>query len=119
MGLIWKLGSATVNELETRVNAKRTASLALAYTTILTVCSRLEAKGLLVHEAAGRANRYRPALSETDFIATKADEAARRLLEQFGSAALPALVDRVNEDNQLLEQLGALLGEDRHEEGRT
>ena len=117
MALLWKMGSATVNELESRVNSKRPAFLALAYSTILTVCSRLEAKGLLVHDTVGRAYRYSPALSEADFVATKADEASRRLLEQFGEAALPALVDRVSEDKRLLAQLGALLSDDRHEGG--
>lgn len=41
----------------------------LATTTVLTVLSRLERKGLVSRERDGRAHRYRPVASREDYVA--------------------------------------------------
>ena len=43
----------------------------LAYTTVMTVLTRLHKKGLVAREAHGRAYRYRPALSESEYAAQR------------------------------------------------
>jgi predicted transcriptional regulator len=54
----------------------------LAYTTVMTILTRLWDKELVVREARGRAYAYRPALSEAELV-------ARRL-----QATLEGVVDR-------------------------
>ena len=45
------------------------ANRELATTTVLTVLGRLERKGLVSRERAGRAHRYRPVASREDHVA--------------------------------------------------
>lgn len=47
----------------------------LAYTTVMTIMTRLWNKGLLDRMKEGRAYRYRPLQSESDHIAAKMSEA--------------------------------------------
>ena len=52
----------------------------VAYTTVMTILTRLWKKGLVDRERAGRAYVYRPKMSEADL-------AASRMHEQLGRAA--------------------------------
>ena len=54
MSVLWDLGSGTVAEVREQLPAE------LAYTTVLTILRNLEAKGLVAHEAEGKAHRYSP-----------------------------------------------------------
>src|SRR5580692_11844483 len=63
MAVLWEHGPSTVTEVRDRVGDE------LAYTTVLTMLRKLEAKGYVRHEEDGRAHRFSP---------TIAREAARR-----------------------------------------
>jgi predicted transcriptional regulator len=52
MNLLWDNGPSTVSEVQTRLRAD------LAYTTVLTMLRKLEAKGYVGREEDGRAHRY-------------------------------------------------------------
>jgi BlaI family penicillinase repressor len=54
MAIIWRLGSATVNEVQDELGDR------LAYTSVMTILKTLESKGHLRHEVEGRAYRYYP-----------------------------------------------------------
>ncbi len=43
----------------------------LAYTTVMTILNRLQAKGLVDRQRVGRAYAYEPKISEADLAATK------------------------------------------------
>jgi predicted transcriptional regulator len=60
MRVVWDRGEATVAEVQQAVDVERP----LAYSTVATVMSRMEEKGLLIHRAEGRVFHYRPAVSE-------------------------------------------------------
>ncbi|NJD28776.1 MAG: BlaI/MecI/CopY family transcriptional regulator [Chloroflexi bacterium] len=85
MRLLWALGSATVPEL---VEAVRRDGHPAAYTTVLTVASRLHDRGLLRRVAEGRTHRYRPALSETDLVERDSASAVAEVLARYGSVAM-------------------------------
>ena len=61
MNALWTLKQATVHEVLAALPGERRA----AYTTVLTVLRKLEAKGLVAHEAVegARMFRYRPLMS--------------------------------------------------------
>ena len=59
-----------------------------AYTTILTVMSRLHEKGVLTRERRGRQYIYRPAASEPELIDQLSGRAVDQLIDRYGSAAL-------------------------------
>src|ERR1043166_469051 len=58
MGVLWDLGDGTVTEVRDRLNAD------LAYTTVLTILRKLEAKGLVGHTVEGKAPHYIPRLAQ-------------------------------------------------------
>lgn len=107
MRVIWERSSATVAEVESALNASR--SKPAAYKTVLTICSRLEAKGLLNHQQVGRAFRYMPTMSEKDLVAREADRGAAGLLSRFGELAVAGFVNQVANDPERLAQLEGLL----------
>jgi predicted transcriptional regulator len=72
---VWAEGEATVADVHARMSRRRK----IAYTTVMTTMQNLEKRGLLVHEARGKAYLYRPALTR----------------EQFAAHAISGLIDRV------------------------
>ena len=60
MSVLWDLGSATVSEVNERIEDD------LAYNTVLTVLRILESKGLVGHKKEGRAHRYHPLLGREE-----------------------------------------------------
>ncbi len=115
MRIVWERSSATVGEIKAALNAVR--SKPAAYKTVLTICSRLEVKGLLDHQREGRAFRYVPTMSERDLVAREADRAAGSLLSRFGELAVSGFVNQVVTEPERLAQLEELL-DDQDDEGR-
>ncbi|MEO6531188.1 MAG: BlaI/MecI/CopY family transcriptional regulator [Specibacter sp.] len=86
MDLLWEHQEAiTANTLRDLLSQRpsgdgsATESRPLAVTTVLTVLSRLEKKGLVERERASRPHRYRA-------VTTRADHTAELMLEVLGSA---------------------------------
>jgi predicted transcriptional regulator len=107
MSFIWEHESAVVSELVEIVNRRRTQHL--AYKTLLTICARLTKKGLLEVHKEGRVFRYRPTMSESEFVYQQAARAASVLLDHFGHAALPAFVDQISTNPSHVAELQRLL----------
>jgi predicted transcriptional regulator len=101
MGVLWRAGRPLpVREVATALNAERTATL--AYTTVMTVMSRLAGKGILARSRAGRRFVYAPVAADA------AEIAVRGVLEEFGDAALARFVQRAELDPALRERLRRL-----------
>ncbi|MPZ21128.1 MAG: BlaI/MecI/CopY family transcriptional regulator [Luteitalea sp.] len=62
MRVLWARNEATVVEVQGALEAERP----LAQSTVATLLSRLEKKGLLSHRVEGRQYVYRPTVSEAD-----------------------------------------------------
>src|ERR1700712_973218 len=58
MSVLWRLGSASVNEAKDALEEE-----GLAYTSVLSALQTLEEKGYVRHEAEGRAYRYFPVVA--------------------------------------------------------
>jgi predicted transcriptional regulator len=103
MAVLWQADTPVlVREVAERLNAGRPSPL--AYTTVMTVLSRLAGKGILVREQQGRSYVYAPAVADT------AEIAVRGVLEEFGDAALARFVERVELDPGLRARLRKLMG---------
>ncbi|GAB3683840.1 hypothetical protein GCM10027597_32110 [Saccharopolyspora tripterygii] len=104
MAVLWQSGSALrVREVLAELNSDRDSPL--AYTTVMTVLSRLAERGVARRESAGRGYAYLAAVGNT------AEIAVRRLLDDYGEAALVSFVDHVSEDDELRERLRRLVDE--------
>lgn len=93
----------TVREALERINASR--STPLAYTTVMTVMSRLADKEILRRERHGRGYRYEAAVPDVASIAV------RNVVRDFGEAALVQFVDEARTDPALLDRLRRLIEE--------
>ncbi len=106
MGVLWRSnGAVSVRQAAAALNAGRDAPL--AYTTVMTVMSRLARKGILSRSRAGRTFVYTPVAADA------ADIAVRGVLAEFGDAALARFVERVELDPQLYQRLRRLMEQRR------
>lgn len=95
--ILGPLAAAIVREVVARGEAsvadvaeglRRTQAREHAYTTIMTVMSRLREKGVLVRELRGRQYIYRPSAPEAELVDRLSGIAIDRLVERYGAAAL-------------------------------
>ena len=84
MAVAWKAG----RPLAVRDVVDALGSPRPAYTTVMTVMSRLSDKGLLSRRPAGKAYLYEARYSESQFLERTAQRSVRKLVEDFGELAL-------------------------------
>lgn len=116
MRLVWEMGEVQVDDVLSVLQQDRE----LAYTTVMTVMSRLAAKGLLHRRKQGRAYLYRAARERDELAGSTLQEWVARF---FGGNRLPAvsfllgqerLSDReIEELRNLVEQLARQKEEER------
>lgn len=105
MELVWTSGRpVSVRDVIEQLNGDRREQL--AYTTVMTVMSRLAEKGALTRAREGRAYRYEAAASDA------AGLAVRGVLREHGDAALAHFVEEARADPNALKRLQKLLDED-------
>lgn len=102
MDVLWSTGApVTVRTVLERLNAGRREPL--AYTTVMTVLTRLAERGAAKRTAAGRGYLYEPAVTDA------ADLAVRNVVRDHGEAAIAHFVDQARADPRLLRRLEQLL----------
>ncbi len=107
MDILWQRNKAMVREVLDELNQTRS----LAYTTVLTVMSRLVEKGLLTQHKIGRAHLYRPSMTREAYTAEAAGQVIRSLVADFGDIALAQFSQELdNLDPARLAALKALYG---------
>jgi predicted transcriptional regulator len=84
MERLWKRGRATVREIVEDLGRSR----ALAYTTVMTIMTRLHAKGLLERDRDGKTYVYRPAFTREQHRERLSRDLVRGLVDEFGEVAL-------------------------------
>lgn len=110
LACVRRLGPSTVAEVTEQINSVR-PERPLAYRTLLTVLTHLEAKGVLDHTKQGRAFRYAATKTDEEYLADRAAQASRTLLSRFGDAAVAGFVSEVVSDPRQRALLEELLGE--------
>ncbi len=106
MGVVWERGKATVQEVQEALEPGRS----LAYTTVMTVMSRLAEKGLLNRVKEGRAYVYSPAIPQEKAAGSLLHALVRRLYDGATGKAIAQLLETEdNVDDAELERLEALI----------
>jgi len=111
MRLVWEKGEVQVEDVHQALLADR----AIAYTTVMTVMTRLARKGLLTRRKHGRAYLYRAARRRAELAESTLQEWSQRF---FGGRVLPAVSFLLGSDRLTSEEVAEvrrLL--DRLEEG--
>ena len=96
MEVVWKLGSASVNEVLDNMKSSEMP----AYNTILTIMRILEDKGYLGHTKHGRAHIYKPLVDRTH----ARNKAVRHLVSRFFENSPELLVLNLINDEKLSPQ---------------
>jgi predicted transcriptional regulator len=94
MEIVWKHQPISVSDALSALNQQNRN---LAYTTVMTIMSRLADKGWLVSEKRGRAYYYRAVHSRQEAEAKTVSEVVRALLDDFGDLAVAQFVKELDE----------------------
>lgn len=106
MMVMWDLGEASVRDVLGHLEGERDS----AYTTIMTVMSRLSDKGLLEKSTDGRAYLYRPAMSKQVYDEELSRSRVRTLISEFGETAIAQFAAELEEvDPERARRLGEML----------
>jgi BlaI family transcriptional regulator, penicillinase repressor len=105
--ILWKCGEATTQEVHSAMTEVR----GLALTTVATLLSRLEKKGILSHRQEGRQYVYRPLVTEKEVRHSKVRELTANLFEGDPSALVRHLLRAHEVDRDELERLVDMIEE--------
>lgn len=103
MDALWDHGPSTVNEVQSRLGDE------LAYTTVLTMLRKLEAKGYVGHEEEGRAHRYHAIIERAAAQEGALKALVARLFKGSSDALLLHLVAREKLSARQVERIEAQL----------
>ena len=106
---LWEHGPATVRQVEARLRRRKRR---WAYTTVLTLLSRLREKGCVASDTTGTAHVFRPAVSRDQLLRHGLSELADRICDGTASPLVHALVkgrrfsaDEIAHFRKLLDEL--------------
>lgn len=105
MAVLWERGSATVSEVQERLEDE------LAYSTVLTTLRNMEEKGYVSHTEEDRAFRYRPVIRREEAGRGGIQKLVQKVFGGSWDLMLTHLVSRTEFTEEELERLGALLEE--------
>ena len=101
MDVLWRLGEASVREVQEAITEKKRP----AYTTVQTIILRLEAKGAVRKtRKIGNAFLFEPAVSRKSAYRRIVDD----LLELFGGSAQPVVAHLIESGKLTLDDLKAI-----------
>ena len=92
MDRLWQRRTATVRDVVDDLGRSRP----LAYTTVMTIMTRLHAKGLLIRDRDGKTYVYRPAFTRDEHRARLSRDIVRGLVDEFGDVALAHFTVELN-----------------------
>lgn len=105
MRVLWDRGEATVAEVQTGLDLERP----LAYSTVATVMSRMERRGLVTHREEGRVFHFRPAVSEEGLGGSMIGELVERIFGGSPAELVSHLLDSGQVDAGELDRIKRLV----------
>lgn len=106
MRAVWSLGEARVGEVRARLEGRE-----LAATTVATLLSRLEKRGLLTHRTEGRQYVYRALKTEQEISETMVSELTTTLFDGEASQLVSHLLRRSEFAAEDLAEIKRLIAE--------
>ena len=90
--ILWDQGAGTVRQVAAALQRQRRHGKPWAYTTILTLLTRLRSKGYVTHDRGNVAHVFRPAVSRQTLLGQGLAELADRMCDGTASPLVHALV---------------------------
>lgn len=103
--VLWERGEATVSEISDALRPER----ALALTTVATLLSRLEKRGIVEHETRSRQYHYRARVTESEVRRSMVEELTEQLFDGDVTALMSHLLTAREVSPGDLDRLKALL----------
>jgi len=107
MRVLWSLDEASVSQVHQALPESRNRAL----TTIATMLSKMEKKGVVSHRQEGRQFIYEATISEDEVKRSMVSDLARRLFEGDFTALVTHLIDEREIDAEELDLLKAKIAE--------
>ena len=107
LNVVWKKGTATVQDVKEVLGKGRKP----AYTTILAMMRKMDAKGYLEHDVEGRTFIYRAAISQKDVRYDVLNDILERLFEGSPALMVNSLVEQKGISEEDLEQIKKITSE--------
>ena len=101
MRILWKRGEAAATEVHAALLDER----GLAPTTIATMLSKMEKKGVVIHRTEGRQYVYRATVEERDVRRSMVSELIQRAFQGDATALVNHLLNELDIDREELERL--------------
>jgi predicted transcriptional regulator len=114
MRVLWTEGEATVSRVQEALSDER----GLALTTIATMLTKMEKKGVVSHRTEGRQFVYKPLISEKQVHRTMVADLTERLFQGDFKALVSHLLTEQEIDASELKRLKALIDERSSKEHR-
>lgn len=114
MRILWNRSEATVAEVHETIEPER----GLALTTIATMLTKMEKKGVVDHRAEGRRFIYRPLVSEDQVRRSMVTDLTSQLFRGDVTALVNHLISEHDIDAEELAQLRELISARSRKEGR-
>jgi predicted transcriptional regulator len=109
MAIAWARESVTVRDVADALEPETDS----AYTTVMTVMSRLTDKGLLKRSQRGRAYLYKPKVTKDAYADALSQSRVRSLVDEFGDLAVAQFAREIQRvDPARAEMLARLLRND-------
>ncbi len=105
--VLWEQGEATVSEVHQALLEER----GLAPTTIATMLTKMEKRGMVAHREEGRRFVYRPRMSEAKVQRSMLRDLTARLFEGDVTAVVSRLLDSEQIDREELAAIRRLIEE--------
>lgn len=116
MRVLWDEGEATVARVQERLSSGDERDRAL--TTIATMLTKMEKKGVVTHTSVGRQFVYRACIEEKDVHRSMVAELTQRLFQGDFGALVSHLLTEQEIDKKELERLKGLIAEKGGKEKR-
>lgn len=94
MATLWRLGDGSVEDVRSALPSRYRG----AYTTVQTVLNRLVERGLVSRQKVGKGFRYRPAVSEEDYLSRSIAGTLANASRHARRGALARLIGNLNPD---------------------
>ena len=94
MTCLWRDNNATVRQVYNCLKKNRK----IAYTTVMTIMSRLESKGFLTRKKKGKAYIYSPKKDKEQTAKRMIKKIVNTLIDQFGKEAITAFTDELKKE---------------------
>ena len=114
MRVLWDRQEATVAEVREALDLERP----LAYSTVATVISRMEEKGLVTHRAEGRVFWYRPTVTEDSLGTSMVKDLGERIFGGSPAELVSHLLKSEDVNSGELDRIKQLVRRHEKKDGR-